>query len=133
LCGDYHIENVIFGEDGKLAGVIDVEGWTTQRVREIYYANALSQRTWRPAAIDLPLARSFVQGYLEEAPLTPDELRQGPEILRWRLVRSLHDLRQYAEDPSNSDALGGILWFDEMASGLPNTGASWEELARLAK
>lgn len=132
--GDYHIENVLFDESGALAAVIDIEGWTTQRVREVYYAIAWSQRSWHPAAIDLPLAWAFVQGYLEEAPLTAEELRRGPEILRWRRLRALSDLREYADDPQNADTLAGLLWQMELTLWLAQHGRDLgEELARLGK
>ena len=132
--GDYHVENVLFGDSGALSGVIDVEGWTAQRVREVYRAIAWSQRQWNPPAIDLPLARAFVQGYAEEAPLTAEELRVGPEVFRWRLLRGMHDLRTYADDPQNHDARDGVLWFMRMAQWLAQHGRELgEELAGLAK
>ncbi len=132
--GDYHIENVLFDESGALAAVIDIEGWTTQRVREVYYAIAWSQRQWHPTAIDLPLARAFVQGYLEEAPLTAEELRRGPEVLRWRRIRSLSDLHEYVDNPQNADALAGALWQMELARWLAQHGRDLgEELARLGR
>jgi Ser/Thr protein kinase RdoA (MazF antagonist) len=129
--GDYHIENVIYDDD-RLAGVIDLEGWSTNRIREVYRAIAWSQRTWSPAAIDLPLAWAFVQGYLEEATLMSEELRRGPEMLRWRLLRGLHDLRTYAENPQDSDARDGVIWFVEMAQWLSKHGRELgEELSAL--
>lgn len=130
--GDYYLGNVLFHQDGSLAGVIDLEGWSTCRIREVYQAIAWSQRSWNPAGIDLPLATSFIEGYLEEEPLTPEELRRGPEILRVRLLRSLHDIRTYVDDPSNGDARDGILWFDAMAGWLAANGEDLGvQLARL--
>lgn len=43
--GDYYLDNVLFHGDGSLAAIIDVEGWTTARVREVYQAIAWSQRS----------------------------------------------------------------------------------------
>jgi homoserine kinase type II len=130
--GDFHAGNVIFAEDGSVAAVIDVEGHTQHRVREVYRAVAFPQRIGRPAVIDVELARAFVEGYAGEAPLSAEELRKGPEILRWRLLRATSNLRLYAEDPEDRGALDRLLWDEELVRWLAANGSDLgEELANL--
>jgi Ser/Thr protein kinase RdoA (MazF antagonist) len=133
--GDYHVENVLFDEAGALRAVIDVQGSTNHRVLEVYRAIAWSQRSWEePAAMDLPLAWTFVQGYREEAPLSAEELRRGPELLRWRLVCGLSNARQYVADPHDQDALAGIRWSAALVQWLGQHGRELgEELAQLGE
>lgn len=102
--GAYCLEHVLFDESGALTGVIGIEGQTDHRVLEVYRTVAWSQRSWPPNEIELPLAWAFVQGYLEEAPLTAEELRRGPELLRWRLIRGLSSARAYVDDPNGETA-----------------------------
>ena len=131
--GDYHRGNVIWSADGVLAGVIDVEGYTQHRVREIYRAITFFQRRVYPAAIDLHLAQTFVQGYLQEAPLGPEELRRGPALLRWRLLRGMTNFRTYVEKPHDQDAVARIAWDQELVRWLAQHGRELgEELARAA-
>lgn len=131
--GDYHRGNVIWSPDGVLAGVIDVEGYTQHRVREVYRAIAFFQRRVYPAAIDLHLAQTFVRGYLQEAPLGAEELRRGPELLRWRLLRGMTNFRTYVEKPHDQDTVAQIAWDQDLLRWLAQHGQELgEELARTA-
>ena len=131
--GDYHFANVIFGEDGDLAGLIDVEAYTQRRVREVYRAIAFSQRPSASAEIDAAAARAFVEGYLRESPLTAIELRRGAAILRWRMLRSTNDLTAYAKRREDAGLFERIEWAQGMIEWLERHGdALGAELAGLS-
>ena len=132
--GDYHVDNVIVDGEGKLSGVIDLEPILGYPVWEVYYAIWWSLRAWDIGAFETPLARAFVCGYLEEARLTPEELRAGPELLYWWLLLATWDARRYAKDPADLDALNGVLWFYRLARWLGRHGGQLgTELASLAR
>ncbi|MBI2761060.1 MAG: phosphotransferase [Chloroflexi bacterium] len=132
--GDYHRGNVIWSSDGALAGVIDVEGYTQHRVREIYRAISFFQRRVYPAAINFHFAQTFVRGYLQEAPLGPEELRQGPSLLRWRLLSGMTNFRAYIDNPHDHAIVKRIAWDQGLIRWLAEHGHELgEELARAVR
>jgi Ser/Thr protein kinase RdoA (MazF antagonist) len=116
--GDYHVENVLVDLKGELAAVIDIGGGPGYRVREVCYAIWWSLPRWDTDAFEMPLAQAFIRGCNKEAGLTADELRAGPEMLRWWLLVATWDARRYAGDPGDADALDGVLWFFRLAEWL---------------
>ena len=132
--GDYHVLNAIVDVDGKLSGVIDLDALPGYPAWEVHYAIWWSLRAWDISAFDMTLAQHFVAGYLEEARLTPEELLAGPVMLYWWLLMASWDARRYAEDPTDADALGGVLWFHRLAGWLDDHGRPLgKELASLTR
>jgi Ser/Thr protein kinase RdoA (MazF antagonist) len=96
--GDYHPGNLLYTDDGRIAGIFDLD-WACEQTRCRDLADLLyffAGRRARPldasrieslteaVALDLDRARLLLRTYHQALPLTPEELRAVPPAIRAR-------------------------------------------------
>jgi Ser/Thr protein kinase RdoA (MazF antagonist) len=86
---DFHPGNVLFNERRRIAGVIDVGGWSDYRIFEVIKGAIDCQSGAQLVPFNLSELKAVVSGYLVENDLSFTEIQTGINLLRrdllWRL------------------------------------------------
>ncbi len=137
--GDYHPGNLLYTDEGVVAGIFDFD-WACEHTRSrdladgVYYFAARRPARFDDASIwsmteavdpDLETAAWFISGYREVAPIEPEELRAIP--LAWRARFLAERLEGSAKVPAEQKAHFITRDFEEPLQWLDHHG---EELVR---
>ncbi len=119
LHGDYHLSNVVFGDDGAVSGVLDFDqtcfsfpAWELMR--------AIGFTCFQDGVFNYQAAESIIQGYLTKGDLVPSDYLEMPRLWYYQLVRGLWGLKEHYQgeaDPRQDEAAYGrhhtMVWLGE--------------------
>jgi len=105
--GDYHLDNIIFDEQGQVSGVLDFDQ-TCYAFPALELMRVVSYTCFDQGDFNYPHARAILQGYKGTgANLTPADYLEMPRLWYCQLVRGLFGLYEHyagEADPRQDEA-----------------------------
>ncbi|MBS4053720.1 MAG: phosphotransferase [Thermaerobacter sp.] len=118
--GDYHLDNIIFGERGEVSGVLDFDQ-TCYAFPSLELMRAISFTCFDGQDFNYAWAKAILQGYQAVGGnLTPADYLEMPRLWYCQLLRGLFGLSEHysgAADPRQDEAAQGrhhtMVWLGE--------------------